>query len=135
MGFEWVTLDGCAVCMALEVYTDHEPPRPHPNCDCEIFADSDELDPGWCWGEFDGEPMVLTHPLRIVRFVTVTKVCPDGQEVHDNFEIEQSLDEYIEMLDDAEAWEDAHDEMHDHIDGMCANELEWKCSEFVVPDP
>ncbi len=135
MGFEWLTLDGCSVCMALEGYNDDEPERPHPNCDCEIFEGGDDLEPGWCWGDLDGEPMVLTEPLRIVTFVTVTRICPDGQEVEDQFEIEQTLDEYIEVLEDADAWDAAYDAMHDHIDAMCANELEGRCSEFVVPDP
>lgn len=135
MGFQWITLDGCAVCLSLDGLFDDEPARPHVNCDCEIFEDLDGIDAGECWGELDGDLLILTEPLRIVTFVEVTRICPDGQEVSDHFEIEESLDEYIDRLDDPDVWAVAYQAMHAHIDGMCANELEWRCSEFVVPDP
>ena len=135
MGFQWLTLDGCAVCMGLEGHWDAEPGRPHPNCDCEIFEDVEALEPGWCWGEIEGGPEVLTQPLRIITYFSASKVCPDGQEVTEYFEIEETVDEYIERIDDPAVWDAAYDAMLDRIYDLCANELEWHCSEFVVPDP
>lgn len=136
MAFEWVTLDGCAVCMALEGYYEEEPERPHPNCDCEIFEDTSEYEPGECWGNIDSEEWeVDTEPYYYRITIRVTLICPDGDEVHDYFDLEQTVDEFMEAFEEPDGWIAINDEMHDRIDGMCAHELSWECSTFEIPRP
>jgi hypothetical protein len=136
MGFQWLTLNGCAVCMALEGLYDEEPSRPHPNCDCEIFEDSDEYEPGECWGNIDSEEWeVDTEPYLFRISIRVTLICPDGDTVHDYFDFEQTVDEFLEALEAPDGWVELNDEIHDGIHGVCAGVLADECSTFVDPTP
>jgi hypothetical protein len=70
--------------------------------------------------------------------VNVFKVCADGEEVDDFFEIEQTFDEWYDAWienSDGEEWQEWHQEMWDEIDGMCEHELEYQCTTFVDPTP
>lgn len=136
MGFQWMTLDGCAVCLALEGLHDEEPDRPHPNCDCEIFEDTSAFEPGECWGNVDGEVWDTDiEPFMFYLTIRVTLICPDGDTAEDSFDMEETLDEYLDRFEDPGGWEAFNDEMHDQIDAMCAGVLADECSTFVDPTP
>ena len=136
MGFQWLTLNGCAVCMALEGMHDEEPDRPHPNCDCEIFESSEDYEPGECWGNVDSEEWETDmEPFTWRLTIKVTLVCPDGDIADDYFDMEETLDEFVDRFEDPDGWAEFNDDMHARIDGMCAGVLADECSTWVIPDP
>lgn len=140
MGFQWITISrSCAVCLALEGYHDEEPERPHPKCDCDIFEEDEGIPPGTCWGEIAfGSDLYYIDGVVSIE-VDVFKICANGMEVHDSFDMEKSFDDwyraFIEEEENGEKWNEWHDELYARIQAMCEQDLEYECTTFVDPTP
>ena len=86
--------DGCERCEAMEGYYDEEPTPPHPNCDCEITEEEDDIDTADV-GDFtievddvvrDDSESPDPPQFHWDVTVTVTVECPDGstqEDTHD----------------------------------------------------
>ena len=138
MSFEWIALNGCAICQAMQGYYEEEPARPHPNCDCEIF------DEGRTVGERGEEFLYYTdeEPIGFTSTWRVWVVCPDGIEHSDYVEIFNSNEASLYWAghpEDIEGYTAYIEEFNAAIDGAIAaaqDEIEEiECTTFSVPHP
>jgi hypothetical protein len=89
MSYEYTSSGGCARCDAMEGYYDQEPPRPHPNCQCQITAIqsigshhgiSHQYWYDWLSDEKLGDSIVIMHYQIIVDCCTSGRIVEVGPE-------------------------------------------------------
>jgi hypothetical protein len=131
--WEFLSLNGCAVCNALEGTYEEEPQRPHPHCECEIVLSTkvDRHGNGWTL-DFEsaeaGYDESGTRQVMTLHFTLYIECC-DGEVFDEPFDYEgdnpTSGEEVDEVFDAA-----AHE-----ADALAAALVELNCDAACVGFP
>ncbi|HET9361606.1 MAG TPA: hypothetical protein VFO58_17760 [Vicinamibacterales bacterium] len=111
----WIFTPGgeaCGTCQGMQGIYEHQPGRPHPNCQCDISSfDRDGLH---CHHEGEREIHNEGSTIRVVQHFTVDCCC-DGDVDGDDHEVEI----YIERTEDWERIAATVDAAIDGVEGDC----------------
>jgi hypothetical protein len=89
----------CEVCDAMEGWYDDEPPRPHPNCDCEIKPSSKTLGYSFKY-EVGATARDPERPGEAFSIPVRVKVeCFNGREIEDSIVVDFEISEMPEHSD------------------------------------